>query len=154
MAVFTSPHFDGHENVTFCSDSDSGLKAIVAIHNTSRGPSLGGCRMWDYETEEMALTDVLRLSRGMTYKSALADLPYGGGKSVIFGDPANDKTDLLLAAMGRFVDALGGRYIIAEDVGTTPKDMARIGTMTRHVAGLEGGSGDPSPVTAWGVFWA
>lgn len=152
MAVFTSPHFDGHENVTFCSDSDSGLKAIVAIHNTSRGPSLGGCRMWDYETEEMALTDVLRLSRGMTYKSALADLPYGGGKSVIFGDPANDKTDLLLAAMGRFVDALGGRYIIAEDVGTTPKDMARIGTMTRHVAGLEGGSGDPSPVTAWGVF--
>ena len=152
MAVFSSPHFDDHENVTFCSDGPSGLKAIVAIHNTARGPSLGGCRMWNYETEELALTDVLRLSRGMTYKSALADLPYGGGKSVILGDPSKDKTDLLLAAMGRFIDALGGRYIVAEDVGTTPQDISVIGTMTQHVAGLEGGSGDPSPATAWGVF--
>jgi leucine dehydrogenase len=152
VAVFSSPHFDDHENITFCSDGPSGLKAIVAIHNTSRGPSLGGCRMWNYETEELALIDVLRLSRGMTYKSALADLPYGGGKSVILGDPSKDKTELLLTAMGRFVDALGGRYIIAEDVGTTPKDIAVISTMTPHVAGLEGGSGDPSPATAWGVF--
>ena len=154
MAVFSSPHFDDHENVTFCSDGPSGLKTIVAIHNTARGPSLGGCRMWNYETEELALTDVLRLSRGMTYKSALADLPYGGGKSVILGDPSKDKTDLLLAAMGRFIDALGGCYIVAEDVGTTPQDISVIGTMTQHVAGLEGGSGDPSPATAWAFLLA
>ncbi len=108
--------------------------------------------MWPYETEEMALTDVLRLSRGMTYKSALADLPYGGGKSVILGDPDQDKNKALFEALGRFVHSLGGRYIVAEDVGTTPDDMAVIGTMTPHVAGLEGGSGDPSPATAWGIF--
>jgi leucine dehydrogenase len=145
---FSLPHFDDHENVTFCSDGPSGLKAIVAIHNTSRGPSLGGCRMWNYETEELALTDILRLSRGMTYKPALAYFPYGGGKSVILGDPSKDKTELLLTAMGRFVDALDGHYIIAEDVGTTPQDIAVISTMTSHVAGLEGGSGDPSLATA------
>ena len=152
MAVFSSPHFDGHEQVAFCHDNASDLNAIIAIHNTARGPSLGGCRMWTYETEETALTDVLRLSRGMTYKSALADLPYGGGKLMILGDPARDKSQSLFEVMGRFVDSLGGRYIIAEDVGTTPEDVAIIGMMTPHVAGLEGGSGDPSPATAWGVF--
>ena len=152
MAVFSSPHFDGHEQVEFCHDAASDLQAIIAIHNTSRGPSLGGCRMWTYETDEAALTDVLRLSRGMTYKSALAELPYGGGKAVILGDPARDKSPSLFEAMGRFVDSLGGRYIVAEDVGTTPEDMAIVRTMTPHVAGLEGGSGDPSPATAWGVF--
>ena len=152
MAVFSSPHFDGHEQIAFCHDGANDLNAIIAIHNTSRGPALGGCRIWNYETEEAALNDVLRLSRGMTYKSALADLPYGGGKSVILGDPARDNSQSLFEAMGRFVDSLGGRYIIAEDVGTTPADMAVIDTMTAHVAGLEGGSGDPSPATAWGVF--
>jgi leucine dehydrogenase len=153
MPVFDNPSFDNHESVTFHADADCGLKAIVAIHNTARGPAVGGCRMWPYASETDGLTDALRLSRGMSYKSALAGLPFGGGKAVIFGDPATDKSEALWRAMGRFVESLGGRYVIAEDVGTSPADMEIVRGETRHVSGIaEGGSGDPSPATAWGVF--
>ncbi|MBE9551833.1 MAG: Glu/Leu/Phe/Val dehydrogenase, partial [Proteobacteria bacterium] len=153
MSVFSSRHLDDHEQVVFCRDTGSGLKAIVAIHNTARGPALGGCRMWPYETEEEALTDALRLSRGMTYKSALAGLPYGGGKAVIVGDPEQDKTEALWLAFGRFVDSLGGRYVTGEDVGTRPADLEIVRRATPHVAGIrEGRAGDPSPATAAGVF--
>jgi leucine dehydrogenase len=160
MPVFTAPAFDDHEQVVFCHDRSAGLKAIIAIHNTNRGPSLGGCRMWSYTSEEEALHDVLRLSRGMTYKSAMAHLDLGGGKAVIIGNARTDKTEALLRALGRYVDTLGGRYIIAEDAGTSVEDMRVIGQVTRHVVGIadkvtgEGGmrSGDPSPATAYGVF--
>ncbi len=153
MPLFDHPEFDEHVEVAFCRDPASGLKAIIALHNLSRGPALGGCRMWPYADEAEALTDVLRLSRGMTYKSALADLPYGGGKSVIIGDPRADKSEALFRAMGRFVESLGGRYIIAEDVGMSVADIETMGRETAHVAGVAaGGSGDPSPATAWGVF--
>lgn len=152
MMLFESPHFDGHEQVVFCHDRETGLKAIIAIHNTNRGPSLGGCRMWPFASEEEALADVLRLSMGMTYKSALADLPWGGGKSVIIGDARKDKTPALMQAMGRAVERLGGRYIIAEDVGTNPDDMSEISKQTAHVKGVKGEGGDPSPATAYGVF--
>ncbi len=152
MSVFSSKHFDHHEQVVFCCDQASGLRAIIAIHNTNRGPSLGGCRMWPYDSEDEAVADVLRLSRGMTYKSAIANLPLGGGKSVIIGDPLTDKTPQLFAAMGRFVDSLGGRYIAAEDVGIDVADIDIIRTQTRHAAGTSDGSGDPSPSTAQGVF--
>ena len=153
MSIFSHPEFDGHYQVAFCHDSDSGLKAIIALHNLSRGPALGGCRMWHYESDDEALTDVLRLSRGMTYKSALANLPYGGGKSVIIGDPRSMKSDALFRAMGRFVESLGGRYIVAEDVGISVADVETMGRETRHVAGTSaGGVGDPSPATAYGVF--
>lgn len=157
MALFTHPEFDGHEEVVFCHDKPSGLKAIIAIHNTRRGPSLGGCRMWPYAGkdggEAEALTDVLRLSRGMTYKSALAELPYGGGKSVVIGDPRRHKNEALLRALAGFVDSLGGRYIIAEDVGITQADAEVMERRTRFVAGTRaGGAGDPSPSTAFGVY--
>jgi len=153
MSVFSMQDFDGHEQVVFASDPETGLKAIIAIHNTARGPALGGCRMWAYAGENDAIRDVLRLSRGMTYKNAMADLPFGGGKSVIIGDARSMKTPELMAAMGRAVERLAGRYIIAEDVGTSVEDMAVVRTVTSHVAGLkEGGSGDPSPATAHGVF--
>ncbi len=153
MSVFSHDAFDDHEQVVFCQDAESGLKAIIAIHNTSRGASLGGCRMWPYADEEEALTDVLRLSRGMTYKSALADLPFGGGKSVIIGNPQIDKTPALFHAMGRFVESLSGRYVVAEDVGISVPDVEAMAKETRHVAGIPaGGSGDPSPATAFGVF--
>ena len=149
MTVFDHPSFDEHEHVVFHTDAESGLKAIIAIHNTLRGPSVGGCRMWPYTTEADGLADALRLSRGMTYKSTLAGLPFGGGKSVVFGDPATDKSEQLWRAMGRFVESLGGRYVIAEDVGTSPADMEIVRSETRHVSGIaEGGSGDPSPATA------
>ena len=134
---------------------DSGLRAIIAIHDTSLGPALGGCRMWPYQSEAAAVTDVLRLSRAMSYKNALAQLSTGGGKSVIIGDPRQDKSDALFHAFGRFVENLGGRYIVAEDVGTTVQDMSLIRSQTSHVMGFsahEGSSGDPSPVTAYGVF--
>ena len=153
MSLFTHPEFDDHAEVAFCCDPESGLKAIIAVHNLSRGPALGGCRMWNYQTEEEALTDVLRLSRGMTYKSALAGLPLGGGKSVIIGDARTMKSEALFRAMGRFVDSLGGRYIVAEDVGTSVPDMDTIARETSHVAGTTaGGVGDPSPATAYGTY--
>lgn len=153
MTVFENSSFDHHEAVVFHADAATGLRAIIAIHNTARGPSVGGCRMWPYGSEEEAVTDALRLSRGMSYKSALAGLPFGGGKSVIIGDPSTDKSEALWQAMGRFVESLGGQYIIAEDVGTSPADMEIVRQETTHVAGIaEGGSGDPSPATAWGVF--
>lgn len=152
MAVFNAPDFDNHESVVFCNDAATGLNAIIAVHDTTLGASLGGCRFWPYENDNAALTDALRLSRGMTYKAALADTGRGGGKSVIIGDPRRLGTPDLFRAMGRFVERLGGDYIIAEDVGTSPADMAHVHQQTRYVAGLEGGSGDPSPATALGVF--
>jgi leucine dehydrogenase len=153
MPVFDDPAFDAHEQVVFCTDPATGLQAIVAIHNTSRGPALGGARMWAYDSSAEALTDVLRLSRGMTYKSALAGLPFGGGKTVILGDPAQAKTPDMLRALGRYVDTLGGRYTVAEDVGIGVPDVEEIAKETRFVAGVpDGGSGDPSPATAYGVF--
>ncbi len=153
MPIFAHPEFDAHELVAFAGDRESGLKAIIAIHNTNRGPALGGCRMWPYATEAEALTDVLRLSRGMTYKSALADLPLGGGKAVIIGDPHTDKSEALFLAMGRFVDGLAGRYITAEDVGISVDDVEVMARATKHVAGTRAaGAGDPSPSTAYGVL--
>ena len=153
MPVSLSPSFRDHEQVVFCYDAEVGLQAIMAIHDTTLGPALGGVRMWSYASETKALEDALRLSRGMTYKSAMADLAYGGGKAVIIGDPKTGKTEALLERFGEFVDGLGGRYITAEDVGTTTSDLAVIRRRTRYAAGYDdGGSGDPSPVTAWGVF--
>lgn len=152
MSVFESPSFDNHEQVVFCRDAASGLRAIIAIHNTSRGFALGGCRMWDYASEEEAITDVLRLSRGMTYKNALADLPWGGGKSVMIGNSKTEKTPEMMQAMGRFVERLGGKYVIAEDVGTCPDDMAEMAKESQFVKGIPGEGGDPSPGTAYGVF--
>jgi len=156
MSVFSAPDFDNHEEVVFLSDSKSGLKAIVAIHSTRLGPAVGGCRMWKYATEQDAVQDVLRLSRGMSYKNAMANLGLGGGKSVIIGDSKTEKTKELMEAFGRGIDRLGGFYITAEDVGMTVGDMQTIGTQTKWVAGLETGeaaSGDPSPYTAHGVFF-
>lgn len=153
MSVFSHEEFDSHEQVVFCRDAESGLSAIIAVHNTNLGPSLGGCRFYPYETEGDALTDVLRLSRGMTYKAAMSGLALGGGKSVIIGNPKTDKTEALLKAFGRYVDSLGRRYITAEDVGTTVPDMDVIKTVTDHVSGVSGGAGDPSPSTARGVYY-
>ncbi len=156
MNVFSAPAFDEHEQVCFVRDPDSGLKAIIAIHDTTLGPAVGGCRMFPYASEDAALEDVLRLSRGMTFKSALAGLPLGGGKSVIIGDPRRDKSRELFLAMGRFVDSLGGRYVAAEDSGIAVADVRTMGESTAHVSGIgetEHG-GDPSPNTALGVFMA
>lgn len=144
-----------HEKVLFCQDHETGLKAIIAVHNTVLGPSLGGTRMWPYASEAEALTDVLRLSRGMTYKSSLAGLNLGGGKAVIIGDSRKDKSEALFRRFGRFVDSLAGTYITAEDVGISPQDIEYISMETKHVAGKPtylGGTGDPSPVTAYGVY--
>ena len=153
MPIFAHPEFDGHEQVVFGHDPECGLRAIIAIHNTNRGPALGGCRMWPYASEAEALTDVLRLARGMTYKSALADLPLGGGKAVIIGDPHEDKSEALFLAMGRFVDGLGGRYVSAEDVGVSVEDVEIMERVTKHVAGTcAAGAGDPSSSTAYGVL--
>lgn len=149
--VFSEPNFDAHEQVVFVSNPKAGLKAIIAVHNTQLGPAMGGCRMWNYTTEAEALTDVLRLSRGMTYKNAVAGLPIGGGKSVIIGNPKTDKTPALFEALGEALARLSGRYVTAEDVGTSTDDMAHVARQTRHVAGL-GDSGDPSPFTALGCF--
>ncbi len=155
MSVFSSPSCRDHENVVFHVDPEVGLKAIIAIHDTTLGPALGGLRMWDYADDGAALEDALRLSRGMTYKTALAGLPHGGGKAVIMGDPARDKTPALLASFGDAVEALAGRYITAEDVGISTANLTIIRIRTEHAAGYaDGGSGDPSPVTAWGVFHA
>ena len=143
-----------HEQVLIGRDAESGYHGIIAIHSTRLGPAVGGTRFWSYANEDEALTDALRLSHGMTYKNALAGLPLGGGKSIIIGDHKSPNREALLRAHGRFVDTLNGRYITAEDVGTSPKDMEIVRLETRHVAGLLGRSGDPSPFTARGVFRA
>jgi leucine dehydrogenase len=144
-----------HEQLIFCSRPEAGLKAIIAIHDTTLGPALGGTRMWKYSSESEALRDVLRLSRGMTYKAAISGLNLGGGKAVIIGDSRTEKTESLFRAFGRYVDGLGGRYITAEDVGMTEQDMEWIFSETKYVTGIPkalGGSGNPSPVTAYGVY--
>ena len=144
-----------HEQVLFCQDNETGLKAIIAIHNTTLGPALGGTRMWKYDNELDALKDVLRLSRGMTYKAAVTGLALGGGKAVIIGDASKEKTEALMRKFGEYVDSLGGKYITAEDVGMSTKDMEYVKMETDHVTGIPvemGGSGDPSPVTAYGVY--
>ena len=153
--VFETLSQYGHEQVVFCHNKDAGLKAIIAIHNTVLGPALGGLRMWPYRTEQEALNDVLRLSRGMTYKAAVAGLNLGGGKGVIIGDPSHDKSEALFRAFGRFVNSLGGRYITAEDVGIDVNDMEYVFRETEFVSGVHqvfGGSGDPSPFTAAGTM--
>ena len=150
-------HGDDHEQVIFCRNKEAGLRAIIAIHNTALGPALGGTRMWNYKSEEEALVDVLRLSKGMTYKAAAAGLNLGGGKAVIIGDPKMDKTEEMFRAFGAHVNSLGGQYITAEDVGTTVKDMEYVFMETPFVTGIPsafGGSGDPSPYTAHGVYMA
>ncbi len=152
MAVFSAKSFANHDEVIFWHDARAGLKAIMAIHDTTLGPALGGCRMWNYASDDEALEDVLRLSRGMTYKAAMAGLNLGGGKSVILGDPHKDKSESLLRSLGRFVDGLAGRYIVAEDVGMSVADMDIVRQETRHVAGVGERGGDPSPATAWGVY--
>ncbi|MCH8552610.1 MAG: amino acid dehydrogenase [Natronospirillum sp.] len=162
MSVFSHPEFDHHEHLSFVHDEASGLRAIMAVHNTRLGHALGGTRFYPYATDEEAIRDVLRLSRGMTYKSAMARLPLGGGKSVIIGDPRKDKTKELLHAFGRGLNALGGRYIAAEDSGTTSEDMKCIHQVTEYVTGyhdkvdFEGRthSGEPSPATAYGCYMA
>jgi leucine dehydrogenase len=154
MEIFEKVTNSGHEKVLFGRDSPSGYRGIIAIHSTVLGPAVGGTRFWNYASEEEALTDVLRLSRAMTYKNALPGLPLGGGKSVIIGDNKAVNREAIFRAHGRFVEALGGRYITAEDVGTSPSDMEIMRGETSHVGGLAGGAGDPSPITARGVFRA
>jgi len=144
----------GHEQVMLCSDPGCGYRGIIAVHSTKLGPALGGTRFWTYASDEEAITDALRLSRGMTYKNAVAGLHLGGGKSIIIGDNKTKDRENIFRAHGRFVESLGGRYITAEDVGTSTKDMDFVHMETGHVAGLAGKSGDPSPVTAHGVFRA
>ncbi len=154
MEIFSYMSKYGYEQLVFNYDATSGLKAIIAIHNTTLGPALGGCRIWPYDSEEAAVIDALRLARGMTYKNAAAGLNIGGGKAVIIADPKKDKTEALFRAFGRFVESLGGRYITAEDVGTSVEDMDIVALETRHVCGVSSAnsSGDPSPVTAYGVW--
>ncbi len=152
MAFFDLVDFDNHEQVVFCSDDASGLKAIIAVHSTKLGAAVGGCRMWDYASDEDALVDVLRLSRGMTYKNAMAGLTMGGGKSVIIGDAKKIKSEALFKAFGHALNGLGGRYISAEDVNITTGDIAIANTVTPYVAGTEGKSGNPAPFTALGTF--
>lgn len=153
--IFESISTSGHEEVVYCHNKDAGLKAIIAIHNTVLGPALGGTRMWPYASEQEALNDVLRLSRGMTYKAAVSGLNLGGGKAVIWGDPHKDKSEALFRAFGRFVNSLNGRYITAEDVGIDVNDMEYVLRETEFVTGVHqvhGGSGDPSPFTAYGTL--
>lgn len=155
MTLFDSPAFEGHEGVHAFSDEKSGLKCIIAVHSTARGPAAGGCRMWPYASSAEALDDALKLSRAMSYKNAMADLDLGGGKSVIIGDSRTQKTPALFEAFGRAVQDVGGKYWTAEDVGVSVADLQHARKHTYYVAGLEGhaaASGDPSPVTAEGVF--
>lgn len=152
--MFSHPDYDGHEKLLFAYDAASGLKALVAIHSSVLGPAFGGCRMHPYAEEGQALADVLRLSKGMTYKAAICSLPYGGGKSVIMGDPRRDKTPALLHAMGRLVESLSGRYIIADDVGTTLADLAVMRAATTHTAAATAAAQAPLAVTAYGVLMA
>ncbi len=153
--VFGQLSFDNHEQIVFCNDKDTGLKAIIGIHNSIMGPALGGTRMWNYKNEYEALNDVLRLSRGMTFKSAISGLNLGGGKAVIIGDAKTQKTPELMYKFGSFIHSLSGRYITAEDVGMETRDMDLVRDVTPYVTGISenrGGSGNPSPVTAFGVY--
>ncbi|MGY6517700.1 MAG: Glu/Leu/Phe/Val family dehydrogenase [Lysobacteraceae bacterium] len=153
--IFETIATSEHEEVVFCHNKDAGLRAIIAIHNTVLGPALGGTRMWNYATEAEAINDVLRLSRGMTYKAAVSGLNLGGGKAVIWADPNTDKSEALFRSFGRFVNSLGGRYITAEDVGIDVNDMEHVFRETEYVTGVHqvhGGSGDPSPFTAFGTL--
>ncbi len=153
--VFGQLSFDNHEQVVFCNDKDTGLKAIIGIHNTVLGPALGGTRMWNYASEWEALNDALRLSRGMTYKSAITGLNLGGGKAVIIGDAKTQKTPELMRRFGQFVHSLSGKYITAEDIGMDTEDMDIVREVTPFVTGISqsnGGAGNPSPITAFGVF--
>lgn len=150
--MFDKPAFAGHESVHHFFDAKTGLRAIIAVHSTALGPAAGGCRMWNYATSDDAFIDALRLSEGMSYKNAMADLPLGGGKAVIWGNSKTDKTPELFRAFGRAIETLNGKYWSAEDVGVSVHDMAYAAEMTKYVAGLPGKSGDPSPVTARGVF--
>lgn len=153
--LFSDLENKDHEQILFCQDKATGLKALIAIHNTVLGPGLGGTRMWTYAKEEDAVRDVLRLSRGMTYKASISGLNLGGAKAVIIGDPKTQKSEALMRKFGRYVQNLSGKYITAEDVGTTTKDMEYVAMETDHVVGLpeiRGGGGDPSPVTAYGVY--
>src|ERR1700687_3392014 len=154
MKLFDTLAEMGHEEIVMCSDPSIGYKGILAVHSTKLGPALGGTRYWQYATDEEAITDALRLSRGMTYKNAVAGLHLGGGKSIIIGDNKTKDREKIFRAHGRFVESLGGRYITAEDVGTSTRDMDYVHMETTHVAGLAKKSGDPSPVTAHGVFRA
>lgn len=153
--MFDNPSFDGHEGVHAFHDAATGLKCVIAVHSTALGPAAGGCRMWNYPTGDAMLTDVLRLSQGMSYKNAMAGIPLGGGKAVISGDPKSGKSEALFEAFGRAVQSLNGSYYTAEDVGVDVADMAIVRRQTKYVAGLDEGdaaSGDPSPVTAMGVY--
>jgi leucine dehydrogenase len=155
VSVFGRADFDGHEFVLFASDERSGLKAILAVHDTRRGPAIGGCRVWPYVNEDAALSDALRLARGMSYKAAAADVPFGGGKVVVMLDVAHGKTPAMMRSLGNVIEGLKGRYITGEDVGTTAEDMAEIRGVTSFVMGTPpelGGSGDPSGNTALGCF--
>lgn len=152
MSLYEHPEFDHHEQVVFCHDQESGLKAIIAIHDTTLGPSLGGTRLWNYASSAEAVTDVLRLSRGMTYKSAMAGLPLGGGKAVIIGDAKKIKSEELFRAYGRFIESLSGRYITAEDVNIRTEDIGMVAKETSYVAGTADKAGDPSPHTALGTY--
>lgn len=155
MDIFKRMEQHDYEQLVFCQDKNSGLKAIICIHDTTLGPALGGTRMWNYETEEEAIEDAIRLGRGMTYKNAAAGLNLGGGKTVIIGDPLKDKNEEMFRAFGRFIQGLNGRYITAEDVGTTVADMDLIHEETDFVTGISpafGSSGNPSPVTAYGIY--
>jgi len=153
--VFGNLSFDNHEQIVFCNDKETGLKAIIGIHNTNLGPALGGTRMWNYKNEAEALQDVLRLSRGMSYKAAITGLNLGGGKAVIIGDAKTQKTDALMRRFGEFVHSLGGKYYTAEDVGMETRDMDIVREVTPYVTGIsesKGGAGNPSPITAYGVY--
>ncbi|MDQ8153573.1 MAG: Glu/Leu/Phe/Val dehydrogenase [Gemmatimonadota bacterium] len=154
MHIFDTMTDMGHEQVVLCQDKSAGYRGIIAIHDTTLGPALGGTRFWNYASDEEAITDALRLARGMTYKNAVAGLNLGGGKSVIIGDNCTANRELIFRAHGRFVESLGGRYVTAEDVGTSTADMDFVHMETDYVAGLATKSGDPSPVTARGVFRA
>src|SRR5271166_2946449 len=152
--MFSNPDYDRHEALLFAQDTASALQALIAIHDTTLGPAFGGCRMYPYAGEHHAMTDVLRLSRGMTYKAAICELPYGGGKSVIIADPRREKTPALLHAMGRIIEGLGGHYIAADVVGTTLADLVIMREVTRHTAGATAAARQALPVTAFGVFEA
>ncbi|HLR64986.1 MAG TPA: Glu/Leu/Phe/Val dehydrogenase [Pseudogracilibacillus sp.] len=154
MTIFQKLEQDDFEQVVYCYDKASGLKAIIAIHDTTLGPALGGTRIWNYESDEEALEDVLRLAKGMTYKNAAAGLNLGGGKAVIIGDATSIRSEALFRTFGRYVEGLNGRYITAEDVGTIEQDMDYIHMETEHVTGTsDGGVGDPSPVTSLGIYY-